>query len=766
MALSRSVGSRPSGRAQLVSLTRVYPMKTNDRPWPVPGSLQSLALRRWSCFGLGLVTAIAAHGQVASKPANASPVQSNVVTLSEFHVESTAERGYRADSSVSASRIKLPIQQTPVFLQVLTRDLIEDTGSMNVMDLTRYASGVNSSGEVGTIGERFTARGFGAFLIRNGFSQGNEGYITDATTIERLEIAKGPSGVIYGQSTPGGVLNVLSRRPNFDGRTAGSFGVKAGQYDYYRTEMDLRGPLALRTDTALAMAYRLVSSYTSNEWDLPYLERERFVIMPSFAAKLGDRAYLNVEYEMIKEKGKNAGSAPFKTVSDAFGSTTILDDTYNGRGLDAIGLIAGPDTYNDQAQYVLMGDLSVVLTESLNLRASYSTRNRDVESVDPIRNNNSYFFNNIRTLNYQERDEGSEGWKLDVLYRYGFESFRGSLVAGYEAQSITKKTLQNQKRNFAPLPPYSIGNPKTPQIPGDYLPGNDTSTALDSGAFFVINTLTFFNDRAHLVSGYRNEKAEIYNLIISRTASTDTREPTYQLGVAFDLTTHLTAFANRSTSFLPTASVDIAGKTLPPEVGEGFDFGFKASFWDGRLSGTLSYFDLERTNISRFVQINQPNGIIVLTNIPSGTERSKGVDFELNYSPTRQIDIVASATFFEGEVVSDQSEPRNNGRPIPLAAESSYALWGKYRFADKWAAALGYAYKSKIDNIDPLFARRLWVVPEYHQLDALIERQVRAFNQDLVVTLSVTNLTDRRTRANRFEHQDPRWVKLGVKTRF
>jgi hypothetical protein len=109
--------------------------------------------------------------------------------------------------------------------------------------------------------------------------------------------------------------------------------------------------------------------------------------------------------------------------------------------LEAIGLIAGPDTYNDQEQYVFMADLSVVLSDSLNLRAAYSARNREVESVDPIRNNNSYFFNNIRTLNYQERDEGSEGWKLDALYRYGGESFRGSFVAGYEAQSITKDTL-------------------------------------------------------------------------------------------------------------------------------------------------------------------------------------------------------------------------------------------------------------------------------------------------------------------------------------
>lgn len=714
---------------------------------------------------MGLIAAIAARGQLAPEPSDAAPAQPNIVTLAEFQVETTAERGYRADSSVSASRIKLPIQQTPVFLQVITRDFIEDTGSMNVMDLTRYASGVNSAGEVGTVGERFTARGFGAFLIRNGFSQGNEGYITDATTIDRLEIAKGPSGVIYGQSTPGGVLNILSRRPSFDGRTTGSFGLKVGQYNYYRTELDLRGPIPLQEGSA-AMAYRLVGSYTSNEWDLPFLERERFVAMPSFAAKIGDRAYLNLEYEVINEKGKNAGSAPFKTVTDAFGSTTILDDTYNGRGLNAIGLIAGPDTYNDQEQGVFMADLSVVLSDSLNLRAAYSARDRSVESVDPIRNNNSYFFNNIRTLNYQERNEGAAGWKLDVLYRYGFDSFRGSLVAGYEAQSITKKTLQNQKRDFAPLPPYSIGNPKTPQLPGDYRPGNITSTALESGAFFAINTFTFFQERGHLVTGYRNEKAEIYNLIRSRTDSTDTREPTYQIGVAYDLIPALTVFMNQSTSFQPTASVDIDGNTLPPEVGEGIDFGFKALLLEGRLSGTLSYFDLERTNISRFVQINLPDGRIILTNTPSGTERSKGVDFELNFSPISQLDILASATFFDGKIISDQSEPRNNGRPIPLAAESSYALWGKYRFAGKWAVAVGYAYKSKIENIDPQFARRLWAVPKYHQFDALIERQVRAFNQDLVVTLSATNLADRRTRVSRFEHQDPRWVKLGVKTRF
>lgn len=722
-----------------------------------------------SFFRLALLLMAAAtlHGQESLNSSANNPAELDIIELPAFQVESTEQMGYGTDYAISASRIRLSIQQTPVFLQVLTRDLIEDTESLNIADLTRYMSGVNSAGEVGTVGERFTARGFGAYLIRNGFSQGNEGYITDSTTIERVEVAKGPSGVIYGQSTPGGVLNILSRRPILDGRTTGSLSVKAGQHSFYRSEIDLRGPLtSANRETSTMMAYRVVSSATTSEFDLPYLERDRFVFMPSLAAKFGDRLFLNLEYEVIKIDGKNAGSAPWKTVTDEFGTATILDDTYNGLGLDAIGLIAGPDTYNDQYQTIFMGDLTFILSDSINVRAAYSIRNRDVESVDPIRNNNSYYRNNIRTLNYQERDEGSEGWKLDALFRYSAGKARGSLVAGYEFQSITKNTLQNQKRDFAPIPPYSIGNPKTPELPGDYLPGNRTSAALDSAAFFAINTFTFFEERAHFVSGYRNEEAKIYNLIQSRTDSTDTRKPTYQLGLAFDWTPDITVFTNKSTSFLPTASVDIDGKTLPPEVGEGIDFGIKFSLLSGRLSGTVSYFDLERTNISRFVQINLPDGQIILTNVPSGTERSQGVDLELTYSVSRQFDLMASATLFDGEIVSDEREPRNDGRPIPLAAESTYAVYAKYHFLKNWTAGFGYSYKARIDNIDPQFARRLWSIPEYHQFDMLIERKLRIFDTDITATLSVTNLADRRTRINRFEVQDPRRIMLGLKARF
>ncbi len=742
-------------------------MKKNNLPSDAFCKCAFQTILRSFLIAFVLLAVLPVRGQVVPASSSSNPAGLDVVDLPAFQVESTAEMGYGTEYAVSASRIRLAIQQTPVFLQVLTRDFIEDSGSLNVAELTRYVSGVNSAGEVGTVGERFTARGFGAYLIRNGFSQGNEGYITDTTTIERMEVAKGPSGVIYGQSTPGGVLNLLSRRPSLDGRTVGSLSVRLGNHSYYRSELDLRGPLDLgSSDTSLAMAYRMVGSYTTSKFDLPYLKQERFVFMPSFTAKLGKRAFLNLEYEVIKQKGKNAGSAPWKSVTDSFGAATILDDTYNGRGLNAIGLIAGPDTYNDQDQSIFMGDLTLVVSDSINIRAAYSKRNRDVESVDPIRNNNSYYSDNIRTLNYQERDEGAEGWKLDALFRYGINNIRGTLVTGYEFQSITKNTLQNQKRDFDPIPPYSIGNPKTPELPGDYRPGNITSAALDSGAFFAINTLTFYEGRTHFVVGYRNEKAKIYNLRQSRTDSTDTREPTYQFGLAFDLTPTVTMFANKSTSFLPTASVDIDGKTLPPEVGEGIDFGFKVSLLDGRLAGTLSYFDLERKNISRFVQINMPDGQIILTNVPSGTERSRGVDFELNYSLTSKIDLIASATFFNGKIISDEREPRNDGRPIPLAAESSFAVYAKYRFLDDWAAGLGYSYKAKINNIDPQFARRLWTVPEFHQFDALIERQLKVFDKDVTATLSITNLADRRKRVNRFEVQDPRRVILGLKARF
>jgi outer membrane receptor protein involved in Fe transport len=324
--------------------------------------------------------------------------------------------------------------------------------------------------------------------------------------------------------------------------------------------------------------------------------------------------------------------------------------------------------------------------------------------------------------------------------------------------------VQNQKRDFAPTPPYSIGNPKP--VPGDYRPGSQVHAVLDSTAFFAINTLTFWADRAHLVTGYRNEEAKIYNKRVSRTDSTDTREPTTQVGLAFDLTPSVTLFANSSSSFLPTASVDINGKTLPPEVGEGIDVGLKFAAPQRGLSGTISYFDLERANISRFVQINLPDGTIVLTNVPSGTERSRGIDLELGYSPNAKFDLIASATFLDGKIVSDQRDPRNNGRPIPHASDSSFSLWGKYRFAEHWTFALGYSYKSEQKNIDPQFARRLWNVPEFQQLDALLERRLRVFSQDLVVSLSVTNLANRRGTVNRFEHQDPRWIKLGVKSRF
>src|SRR5690349_17956318 len=168
------------------------------------------SLPRRALLAAFVLTALAARGQ-GGNPAAPAAASDEVVRLSEFQVSTTADKGYRAGNSVSATRIDTPIKDLPFAISAFTPQFISDIGARDLFDVVQYAPSVTSAGREFNAGNAvYTIRGFDQSPQHDGFV--GEAYI-DTTSVERVEVVKGPASLLYGQVAPGGTVNYITKRP-------------------------------------------------------------------------------------------------------------------------------------------------------------------------------------------------------------------------------------------------------------------------------------------------------------------------------------------------------------------------------------------------------------------------------------------------------------------------------------------------------------------------------------------------------------------------
>jgi iron complex outermembrane receptor protein len=157
------------------------------------------------------------------------------------------------------------------------------------------------------------------------------------------------------------------------------------------------------------------------------------------------------------------------------------------------------------------------------------------------------------------------------------------------------------------------------------------------------------------------------------------KETTYMLGMTYKFSPQVVTFLNTTTSFVPVFRTDIDDVPLDPATGNGFEFGFKFNLRNDDLFTTLTYFDLTNEALPRQVPSSEsPTGEGYWIN--SGEERAKGVELEFQWNVTREFEVFASITQFDGELVNPVSAIGTPGQDIPRSPETAGQITLKYRF--------------------------------------------------------------------------------------
>ena len=230
-----------------------------------------------------------------SSDKSAEQEQAAVLPETRVSAGSTA-KGYNSSTATGASRTETPLMELAQSVRVINREWLDDTRALRLADTVDYVSGIARLNDFGATWDNFAIRGFSNTdqgMLINGF-RGGRGYnvTRDAATVERFEFLKGPAAAVYGASEPGGMINIVTKKPKFT--QANSLDVNIGSYGLRRAALDTTGPINDQ------LAYRLNVVAEDSAMRSSLFEGDRQVIAPALTWVISDKTVLNYEAEFTR----------------------------------------------------------------------------------------------------------------------------------------------------------------------------------------------------------------------------------------------------------------------------------------------------------------------------------------------------------------------------------------------------------------------------------------------------------------------------------
>ena len=709
-------------------------MNPSSRPLRAGASARPVLLRL-----LGAAFACTAAGL------RAQTAPADIVRLSEFQVSTSADKGYRAGNSVSATRIDTPIKDLPFAISAFTSQFITDVGARDLWDVVQYAPSVTSAGREFNAGNAvYTIRGFDQAPQRNGFV--GEGYV-DTASVERVEVVKGPSSLLYGQVAPGGTVNYITKRPGT--KAATTVGAQVGTQGFWRTSVDLNQPVS-----GQKLLFRFNGTFENGFEHIEPGQQRTTVLAPVVTWRLSDRVALTVDYQwfMRRETPPSAHIKPnievvgLPPASGILSATGILINSLDNTDPGFLGAYPFPRTFN----YVSNNDHRFTDYESLNAeltakvsdhwgaRANFNWNKRRTAhkltglgavsitvptsyypagATLPISAANYLvaaraYANDLLTnpglaLNAPQAQLGRRK-RLQEDFGHG-KAVQGELAGQYRLEGITLKPLlgafYNQSRGYGRLrqsptadffPVWDIKNPATWNYGTDFDPvtlpfsTNNRSVTRNAAGYAVLNA-SLLRDRLSVILGARHNKASgsTDNFLNPATslAKVTSRRTTPQLGLGWKAASDLMFYGSYSESFvLNTAALtreNVPVGPANPTTSKGYELGVKTDFLGGRVSSTLAVFQIDQ--VDRVLRFNSFNALgVTVTNSLQGTlDRSNGIEAEVTWSPRDNWQVYLSGAMNDVRV---KRVPRGMeaylGSHPEATAKALFNLWTRYTFTD------------------------------------------------------------------------------------
>lgn len=630
---------------------------------------------------------------------------------------------YVSTGSRSASKSDIPLVETPQSVTVVSRDMIDLLNWTSLNESVRYAAG--ATGEAFGPDERYDwlqVRGFDPVQFIDGVqapigSVNNTG--TDLYGSESVEVLKGPASVLYGQTPPGGIVNMTSRRPKdeFDGELE----AQVAEYNGWQVSGDLTGPL---TDTISA---RITALYRDRETQVDFLTSQRLFVSPAITFKLTPETQLTLlaNYQDDDLENQTTGFLP------AFGTQLP-----NPLGTVPVGRNLGETGYNFFAreQWSAGYDFSHSFSDNFSIqqnlkyfdvkvdsRAVFGTGLVDANfdgTPDDFRTvtRSDFPFNEvIRSLSVDTRgyfnfDTG--GLKHALLFGFDYRDYDGFSEFG-----------------FAAAPSIDLFDPVYDAVipPATLFPFIDETR--DQMGVYVQDHIKL-GGLIFTLSG-RNDWVERKP---ANGESVDQEEFTYRVGVNYVFDNGLAPYVQTSTSFQPLGGATFDGVPFVPSTGDQIEAGLK---FDGRtfesglnLFGSLAVYQIVQQNVPTPDPVNQ------FFSIQAGEVEVQGVELELAARLRERMTFNVAVTSLDTEIT--ETSGTDLGNEMVAVPDLLVSALADYTFQE--GALAGFGFGLGLRHRGEMFGdgANQWKSDSVTMYDAILHYDTRAWR----VAVNASNFTD------------------------
>ena len=534
----------------------------------------------------------------------------NVVGNTVYDVKDPYNEDYVLPNATAGTKTDTPIMETPLNIQVVSKQVMKDQQAITLGDALKNVSGViaNSTGAEGgdfttTLGGSqtdITIRGFASTTyFRNGLrlQQGNR----TMANIESVEVLKGPAAILYGLVEPGGMVNVVTKQPLATPYYA--FSQQFGTYDTYRTTADATGPVAGNKD----VLYRMNMSYqNSGSWQ-DFVGTEDVFLAPILKWNISPKTQVTAEFEYNRNhQGVGFYANPFINnqllsvpLSRNYGEySPVLTETFFG-GLN------WSHQFNDD--WAIKHRFSVNQTSNTAInRASVGAYSSDIlnfvaPSYAPFSG-----YEVLRTT-YSSASQGNTySTNMDLTGHFNTLGLKHTLLLGGDYYRLNNNNRNDTSSGYSIIDPYNPVHPSG--LPFVFGADNVTGTQQQTDQFGLYgqDQIKLPYD-LHVTGGLRYQYIHQNTIstqadVISNTLAQTQDAVTPRVGILWHPQSWVSLYANYAESFGANSGIVWGAgnqfKPVAPTSASQYEGGVKTEFFDGRLRATLAYFDLTKTNIA------------------------------------------------------------------------------------------------------------------------------------------------------------------------
>lgn len=490
---------------------------------------------------------------------------------------------------VSIGRVAIYPLDLPQGIAVVGKNVLEHQQVQRLSDVLKNVNGVYLASTRGATQENFAARGY-SFSSTNMFKDGvriNSGAMPETSSLEKVEILKGSAAILYGNVSPGGILNMVTKQPKF--QQGGEISFRSGSFHLYKPTVDIYGSITAKIAYRINGVYENAGSYRN----IP--NSKRYYINPSLLFKLSNRTQLLLQADYLNHE-----------FTPDFGIGTYNNTIIPNLGRSAF--FGTPWQYAKTQQTSTTANLKHRLSDTwqLNMSLSYQQYHRDYYSTERIQAsaNGDWARPLGRTKNHEEYyiTQVSANGKLTIA------GMQHIILAGADVDRyLTQATSYTNPTMYDTI---NIFDPKKYKARTDIPVANElrmiTTPVIRFGAY--VQDVISITSKLKLLAGVRfsYQDARPIDTVtfatgVRKYAVTNKVDKSFspRVGLVYKITNNSSAFVSYANSFSVNSGADVYGNALAPSIIDQYEIGVKNNFFGGALSANVTAYRIVNNNLAQ-----------------------------------------------------------------------------------------------------------------------------------------------------------------------